>query len=455
MTYVNYNYINLVNRAQDFELYTALTDAYFTLQKRMNGKVLGYLIPGMNKTTVEIYKNNSIAKAIQMQAREFYDNNLRISSQDDYMRNTYNDDDKRQVRSRFSAQYDESLQSIDGISSIRAWLAEGHYNIAMSNIQPVSKSYIAGLRKMADSLVLAIDKAANKEERDILTTRLNSLESAISQAESEHEKFVRGYTDDEAARSFKKVTTTLMKMFSLARIGFDIANQTKNFISGNVQMYINSVSSDHWTGDDLRWAKGEMYGNFFKKYMESWGKIDDVDPAVQLYRTAQPSQGDIRKYALDAVSSKSRRFMNKVLSFQELAYMLQDKGDKEIAMTLWLAIMHNKKFRMLDKDGKHIQNPDGSMARLQQLIEYAKTHKLKIISIADLTFKNDDRFKMSPKDMLMEAVNDNREIGSCTCGLATLDEKVPLMYTANLGDSGYMVLRKEGLDLIKLFRSKE
>ncbi|MFN6535132.1 MAG: bifunctional 3,4-dihydroxy-2-butanone-4-phosphate synthase/GTP cyclohydrolase II [Nostoc sp. EkiNYC01] len=31
-----------------------------------------------------------------------------------------------------------------------------------------------------------------------------------------------------------------------------------------------------------------------------------------------------------------------------------------------------------------IQNPDGSMARLQQLIEYAKLHNLKIISIADL-----------------------------------------------------------------------
>lgn len=31
-----------------------------------------------------------------------------------------------------------------------------------------------------------------------------------------------------------------------------------------------------------------------------------------------------------------------------------------------------------------IQNPDGSMARLPQLIEYAKTHRLKIISIADL-----------------------------------------------------------------------
>lgn len=31
-----------------------------------------------------------------------------------------------------------------------------------------------------------------------------------------------------------------------------------------------------------------------------------------------------------------------------------------------------------------IQNPDGSMARLQQLIDYAKNHNLKIISIADL-----------------------------------------------------------------------
>ncbi|HEY9805277.1 MAG TPA: 3,4-dihydroxy-2-butanone-4-phosphate synthase, partial [Candidatus Obscuribacterales bacterium] len=31
-----------------------------------------------------------------------------------------------------------------------------------------------------------------------------------------------------------------------------------------------------------------------------------------------------------------------------------------------------------------IQNPDGSMARLPELIEYARTHQLKIVSIADL-----------------------------------------------------------------------
>lgn len=39
--------------------------------------------------------------------------------------------------------------------------------------------------------------------------------------------------------------------------------------------------------------------------------------------------------------------------------------------------------------------------------------------------------------------------------MATLDEKAPILYTANLGDSGYLLLRKEGLDLVTLFRSKE
>ena len=70
-------------------------------------------------------------------------------------------------------------------------------------------------------------------------------------------------------------------------------------------------------------------------------------------------------------------------------------------------------------------------------------------------FKNDDRYKYSPKELLIEAVSENREIGSSTCVLATLDEEKPLLYTANMGDSGYLLLRKEGIDLISKFRSKE
>lgn len=70
-------------------------------------------------------------------------------------------------------------------------------------------------------------------------------------------------------------------------------------------------------------------------------------------------------------------------------------------------------------------------------------------------FKNNDRYKFNPRELLIDAVYENREIGSCTCVMATLDEEKPLLYTANLGDSGYLLLRKEGLDLISKFRSKE
>jgi len=39
--------------------------------------------------------------------------------------------------------------------------------------------------------------------------------------------------------------------------------------------------------------------------------------------------------------------------------------------------------------------------------------------------------------------------------IAALDKTKPEMVTANLGDSGYMILRKNGLDLVNVFQTKE
>ena len=39
--------------------------------------------------------------------------------------------------------------------------------------------------------------------------------------------------------------------------------------------------------------------------------------------------------------------------------------------------------------------------------------------------------------------------------LVNLDIRAPYLYTANLGDSGYILLRKSGLDLVSIFRTKE
>jgi protein phosphatase PTC7 len=62
---------------------------------------------------------------------------------------------------------------------------------------------------------------------------------------------------------------------------------------------------------------------------------------------------------------------------------------------------------------------------------------------------------MRPREILVDAVMNNHEMGSATCVCLSLDKQAPVLYTANLGDSGYLLLRKSGLDLVSVFRSKE
>ena len=45
--------------------------------------------------------------------------------------------------------------------------------------------------------------------------------------------------------------------------------------------------------------------------------------------------------------------------------------------------------------------------------------------------------------------------GSTTLVLALVDPSASVLHTANFGDSGYMLLRKEGGKVKMLFRSKE
>ena len=75
--------------------------------------------------------------------------------------------------------------------------------------------------------------------------------------------------------------------------------------------------------------------------------------------------------------------------------------------------------------------------------------------IAEMAGKADDAQLMNPRDIIIQACDENKEIGSSTCVIATLDRFAPFLYTANLGDSGYLLLRKNGLDLVSIFRSRE
>ena len=52
-------------------------------------------------------------------------------------------------------------------------------------------------------------------------------------------------------------------------------------------------------------------------------------------------------------------------------------------------------------------------------------------------------YNATPRNLLVDAVARNDEVGSCTCVIVTLDKVAKVISTVNLGDSGYMILRKD------------
>ena len=55
-----------------------------------------------------------------------------------------------------------------------------------------------------------------------------------------------------------------------------------------------------------------------------------------------------------------------------------------------------------------------------------------------------ERYMCNPKLLCQDAANMTKETGSSTCVIASMDKEEPVIYTSNLGDSGYLLLRKSG-----------
>ena len=73
--------------------------------------------------------------------------------------------------------------------------------------------------------------------------------------------------------------------------------------------------------------------------------------------------------------------------------------------------------------------------------------------------ENKEQYLQNPKDLLVEAVALNKQQGTSTSLILTIDQSKPMIYTSNIGDSSYMILRKiktnTGSHLRVVFQSSE
>ena len=358
---VNSKYLDLLKNPEMFEFYNGMMDIFFDMQKRIEGRTIGYQVPGFAASLVESIANEGFAKGFSKQYNSFIDKHLKAEGQQDMSENIYGDIGAR-IRMRFSNQLDENIQSSDAIGSFMKWTTEAHMNIAMQEVAPVSKGFIEFLKlkqkELAkDSLkgqVFVVDEITGERTTVDIKKKLAEMENLIKIIEFENGKYLYGVTENtqEASRSTKKAVDSFFKYTSFIRIGFDIVNQTKNYTSGNVQAFLaaGGNDSDHYSKKNFLFAKGKVYGynGFLANYLKDWGRLTDLSESTMLYRLINPAQKDIIKYFDNSSGSRKRRLAEKLVSVGELGYMLQDKGDTEIAVTIMYAVMDNYRFEQIE-----------------------------------------------------------------------------------------------------------
>ena len=358
---INSKYLNMMNDPELFNFYKKLTTMFFDLQVKTDGKKIGYQVPGFASTTMQNFSREGIIEGSKNRWEQYIDKAWKTRSVQDTVENTFGDNGGR-IRLRFNDQLPENMQSKDAVGCLMKWTTEANYNIAMQEVAPVADIFISGIELLSEDLKKQTQNKAvlkDDEGRPIdMNKRLAELENVISILKFERRKFINAQDQSLTYLNKKltKIVNNVMSYTSFIRIGFDVVNQTKNYVSGNVQAFIaaGGLESDHYSKEDYMWAKGQVYGlgenGFIKNYFGDWGRVSDISKSTMLYRLFNPMQKDYIKYVDEVTGSRGRRILSKAMNVQELGYLFQDKGDTEIGVTVMYAILNRYKFKTFDID---------------------------------------------------------------------------------------------------------
>merc|ERR1719246_406886 len=90
---------------------------------------------------------------------------------------------------------------------------------------------------------------------------------------------------------------------------------------------------------------------------------------------------------------------------------------------------------------------DGVGGWIESGVDPAKYSRQLCSKIQGLILYDSAKYVTNPKQLCVDAAKMATEVGSSTCVIASLDLEMPILYTSNLGDSGYLLLRKTPTEL--------
>lgn len=409
---ISQKYKDIMKDPEVFNFYNKMMDMFLGLQKKVEGRKVGYMVPGYAASLVENIASEGMFKAFGKQWEKYVDKSVNAYGEQDRVNNTFGDLGGR-IRMRYTEQLSENLQTKDAVGALIKYALEANYNIAMQEVAPMADAHIEYLELLSEDLkkkiqagkTFATDPVTGEKRVVDMSKRQRELDIIIDQMKFERRKFAYGQeeSDNPASRVIRKRMNQIFAYTSFIRMGFDAANQMKNFFSGNVQTWIaaGNHSSDHYSRSDMMWAKSKIYGynGFLQNYFTDWDKVSDLSDSTLLYRVINPLQKDFTKYVSEVTSGRGRKAAGKLLNVQEIGYMLQDKGDTEVGLTVMYAVMNRYKFKVIDSydaEGNAIYKKDseGKDVMVSAHEAYARDKKGMLSRRPDVEYSLEDENRL-------------------------------------------------------------
>lgn len=99
---------------------------------------------------------------------------------------------------------------------------------------------------------------------------------------------------------------------------------------------------------------------------------------------------------------------------------------------------------------------DGVGGWNNQGVDPAKYSRKLEVNVRDYFARNEHKYRRYPKLLMKIAADNNRETGSSTFIIVTIDPTLPILRTSLLGDSTYLIIRQKGNgEWYTVFRSQE
>ena len=348
--WVNPKYLEMAANKQVLDFFnTYVMDEYYNKQVNMSANKLGLYYPGDTQSAYDTLMTDGLEGA-RREAREWINNNIVFGgSKLDEASNKYGIAGQHRIRFSHNYMLPASIGTKDGINAILKWGMQ--YEI----YQSMEEANLA----ISPIIDLLKDMKVRVQGNEIAARQIDKV---IEIFEFEQNKFVYGKTYDtpqnpEKAFAGRKLFRQFMSAISWGRLAFDPAMQGGNLVSGNVQMFL-STQGDRGLGTwkDWAFAKLQMYGKdgFMYNVILDWGKVDEVSLSTKILRYFNPTMNSMEKVLTTANRTLSQRLLNRAFSFGDLAYVIQDKGEMEIAMSTLLKNLSAHKFYLyeMQPDGK-------------------------------------------------------------------------------------------------------